>query len=91
MIVGLYLKKRTFTNGGVSLTVELEAIGREIAKRCGGDPLAARILGTMFSKCVKNEWLSLQNNKIWDLLDSDGSDIFKPVLKLSFDNLSTPS
>ena len=84
-------KKRTFTNGRIPLTLDLEVIGREIAKRCGGVPLAARVLGgTMSFKCDKNKWLEIQNNKIWDLLDEDNSDIFL-VLKLCFDLLPTPS
>ncbi|XP_050255689.1 putative disease resistance protein RGA3 [Quercus robur] len=84
-------KKRTFTNGRIPLTLDLEVIGREIAKRCGGVPWAARVLGgTMGFKCDKDKWLEIQNNKIWDLLDEDNSDIF-PVLKLCFDHLPTPS
>ncbi|XP_065621455.1 putative disease resistance protein RGA3 isoform X2 [Quercus suber] len=84
-------KKRTFTSGRIPLTLDLEVIGREIAKRCGGVPWAARVLGeTMRFKCDKNKWLEIQNNKVWDLLDEDNSDIFH-VLKLCFDHLPTPS
>ena len=62
-------KKITFTNGRIPLTLDLEVIGREITKRCGGVPLAARVLGgTMSFECDKNKWLEIQNNKIWDLL-----------------------
>ena len=65
----------------------MEVIGREIAKRCGGVPWAARVLGgTMSFECDKNKWLEIQNNTIWDLLDEDNSDIF-PVLKLCFDHI----
>ncbi|KAL4631826.1 hypothetical protein ACB092_04G005500 [Castanea dentata] len=85
------MKKRTFIDGRIPLTLDLEVVGREIAKRCGGIPLAARVLGgTMCFKFDKNKWLEIQNNKIWDLLDEDNSDIF-PVLKLCFDHLPTPS
>ena len=73
------------------LNLDLEAIGREIARRCRGVPLAARNLGGIMSfKCDKSEWLSYQNDKMWDLLDDDYSDILK-LLKLSFDHLPTPS
>ncbi|KAK4566161.1 hypothetical protein RGQ29_002397 [Quercus rubra] len=85
------IKKRIFINGRIPLTLDLEAIGREIAKRCGGIPLVARVLGgIMCFKFDKSKWLEIQNNKIWDLLDEDRSDIF-PVLKLCFDHLPTPS
>ena len=85
------MKKRAFIDGRIPLTLDLEVIGMEIAKRCGGVPLVARILGgTMCFQFDKNKWLEIQNNKIWDLLDEDNSDIF-PVLKLCFDHLPTPS
>ncbi|KAL4631809.1 hypothetical protein ACB092_04G004200 [Castanea dentata] len=85
------MKKRTFIDGRTPLTLDLEVIGREIAKRCGGVPWAARVLGgTMCFQFDKNKWLEIQNNKIWDLLDEDNSDMF-PVLKLCFDQLPTPS
>ncbi|KAK9997659.1 hypothetical protein SO802_022345 [Lithocarpus litseifolius] len=85
------LKKRAYANEGISLPLDLEAIGREIAKRCRGLPLAVRVLGKiMCFKCDKNDWLSIQNNEIWDSLDGDSSDVF-PILKLSFDHLPTPS
>ena len=86
------LKRRAFASGEISLNFELEAIGREIARRCRGVPLAARVLGgIMRFKFDKSEWLSFQNDKMWDLLDDDDdSDIFQ-LLKLSFDHLPTPS
>ena len=84
-------KKRSFTNGRIPLDLDLEVIGREIAKRCGGVPWVARVLGgTMCFIFDKIKWLEFQNNKIWDFLDEDNSDIF-PVLKLCFDHLPTPS
>ena len=84
-------KKRSFTNGRIPLDLDLEVIGREIAKRCGGIPWAARVLGgTMCFKFDKIKWLEIQKNKIWDFLDEENSDIF-PVLKLCFDHLPSPS
>ncbi|KAK4566063.1 hypothetical protein RGQ29_002314 [Quercus rubra] len=86
------MKKRTlFIDGRAPLNLDLEVIGREIAKRCGGVPWAARVLGgTMCFQFDKNKWLEIQNNKIWDLLYEDNSDMFH-VLKLCFDQLPTPS
>ena len=85
------MKKRTFIDGRTPLTLDLEVIGREIAKRCGGVPWVASVLGgTMCFKFDKSKWLEIQNNKIWDLLDEDDSNIF-PMLKLCFDHLPTPS
>ena len=82
------MKKRTFIT---PLTLDLKVFGREIAKRCGGVPWAARVLGgTMCLQFDKNKWLQIQNNKIWDLLDEDNIDMFL-VLKLCFDQLPTLS
>ncbi|XP_050259381.1 putative disease resistance protein RGA3 isoform X2 [Quercus robur] len=85
------LKERVFADEGKSLTFDLEASGREIAIKCRGVPLVARVLGeAMYFKCDKKEWLAIQNDKIWHLLDDDNGGIF-PTLKLWFDNLPIPS
>uniref|UniRef100_A0A2N9IZP9 BED-type domain-containing protein n=1 Tax=Fagus sylvatica TaxID=28930 RepID=A0A2N9IZP9_FAGSY len=82
-------EKIAFANERIPRTPDLEAIGREIAKKCGGLPLAARVLGgTTYFKDGKSEWLSIQDNKLWDLLDDDNNGVF-PILKLGFDYLPT--
>ncbi|KAL4631829.1 hypothetical protein ACB092_04G005800, partial [Castanea dentata] len=85
------LEKRVFADQGKSPTFDLKVSGMEIAKRCRGVPLVARILGeAMHVKCDEKEWLAIQNDKIWYLLDDDNGGIF-PALKLCFDNLPIPS
>ncbi|KAK4566083.1 hypothetical protein RGQ29_002323 [Quercus rubra] len=85
------LKKRAFADEGKSLTFDLEASGREIARRCGGVPLVARVVGgTMCFKCDKSEWLAIEKDKNWYLLDDNNNDIFS-MLKLCFDHLPAPS
>ena len=84
------IKKKVSLNERVLLTLELEAIGRDIAKKCGGVPLAAEVLGgTMSRKKEKSKWLAIQNNEIWNSLN--GSNEILPILKLSFDHLPSPS
>ncbi|XP_030940149.1 putative disease resistance protein RGA1 [Quercus lobata] len=84
------IKKKVSLNERVLLTPELEDIGRDIAKKCGGVPLAAEVLGgTMSRKKEKSEWLAIQNNEIWNSLN--GSNEMLPILKLSFDHLPSPS
>ncbi|KAK4566336.1 hypothetical protein RGQ29_002545 [Quercus rubra] len=81
------IKKRV---SAVPLTPDLEAIGRNIAKKCGGVPLVAKVLGgTMSLKKVKSQWLTIQNSEVWSSL-RDSNDML-PILKLSFDYLSPPS
>ena len=84
------IKKKLSLNETIPLTPDLEAIGREIAKKCGGIPLLARVLGgAMYCKKEKSEWLAIQNNRVWDSLnDSNG---ILSILKLSFDHLYPPS
>lgn len=80
------IKERVFGSGGASIPSDLEAIGREIAERCRGVPLAARVLGgTMRIKREKKDWLSIQESKVWEV--SGYNDRILPILKLSFDHL----
>ncbi|KAL4631969.1 hypothetical protein ACB092_04G017900 [Castanea dentata] len=86
----LIFKEKAFANERIPVTPDLEDIGRKIAKRCGGNPLAARVLGgMMYLKEDKSEWLLIQNSKTWDSME-DNNGVF-PILKLSFDHLPTPS
>ncbi|KAM4105761.1 hypothetical protein ACB094_04G017000 [Castanea mollissima] len=81
------IKKRV---SSIPLTQDLEAIGRDIAKKCGGVPLAAKVLGGMMCrKKEMSEWLALLNNEI--LNSPHGSNGMLPILKLSFDHLPLPS
>jgi len=46
----------------------LEEIGRKIAKKGGGLPIAAKTIGgLMRSKIVEKEWTSILNSDIWNL------------------------
>uniref|UniRef100_A0A7N2MVT1 Disease resistance protein RGA3 n=1 Tax=Quercus lobata TaxID=97700 RepID=A0A7N2MVT1_QUELO len=74
----------------IPLTPDLETIGYDIAKKCGGVPLAAKVLGgTMTRKNEKSEWLAIQSNEIWNF--PGASNKMLPILKLSFDHLRSPS
>ncbi|XP_048426031.1 putative disease resistance protein RGA3 [Pyrus x bretschneideri] len=82
------MKNRAFTNGS---DPEFDTIGREIAENCGGVPLVAKVLGgILHTKKSVEEWSSFKNSKIWDNLLKE-EDRIMPVLRLSFDNLESPS
>ncbi|KAK9990018.1 hypothetical protein SO802_025003 [Lithocarpus litseifolius] len=81
------IKKRVSTNERIPLSQDLEDIGREIAKRCQGIPLVARVLGgTMSNNIEESEWLAIQNSEVWSSLN--GENEILSTLKLSFNHLS---
>ncbi|KAL3749059.1 hypothetical protein ACJRO7_010193 [Eucalyptus globulus] len=62
-------------------------IGKKIAERCKGLPLAAKMLGGVLrTKSNLDEWEDTLNNKIWDLLTVENDEVL-PVLKLSYVHL----
>ncbi|XP_065619033.1 putative disease resistance protein RGA3 [Quercus suber] len=81
------IKKTVSTKERIPLSQHQEDIGREIAKRCQGIPLVARVLGgTMSNKIEEREWLAIQNSEVWSSLH--GENEILSILKLSFDHLS---
>ncbi|XP_022761465.1 putative disease resistance protein RGA3 [Durio zibethinus] len=79
------IKERAFGKRGGLVSSDLKDIGMEIARKCGGVPLVASILGgTMGLKLEKDTWLSIKNSDAWKL--GNNNEIL-PTLKLSFDNL----
>ncbi|CAH1435921.1 unnamed protein product [Lactuca virosa] len=65
---------------------ELEEIGREIAKKCGGLPLLLNLIGGMLTNNNnRGKWLAIKNSKLWDLQDK--TQRVQKSLELSFDNL----
>ncbi|XP_026421981.1 disease resistance protein RGA2-like [Papaver somniferum] len=79
-------QKIAFGSGGVEKTEKLIKIGKNIAKKCGGLPLATKLLGgMMYSKRGENEWLSVENNVIWN--HPEGEEKIIKILKLRYDHL----
>ncbi|XP_042029457.1 disease resistance protein RGA2-like [Salvia splendens] len=79
------IQAKTF--GKEDIPSEFEAIGRKIATRCQGLPLAANVVGGALCNKSEEEWLSIEEK--W--LSHDEGDRITEILKLSFDNLSLPS
>ncbi|KAF8037931.1 hypothetical protein BT93_B0700 [Corymbia citriodora subsp. variegata] len=67
--------------------LDFKTIGRKIAERCKGLPLAAKMLGgTLHNKKNPNEWEDTLNNKIWDLPMAENGEVL-PILNLSYVHL----
>ncbi|XP_047959556.1 disease resistance protein RGA2-like [Salvia hispanica] len=79
------IKAKTF--GKEDIPSEFEAIGRKIATRCQGLPLAANVVGGALCNKSEEEWILIEEK--W-LSYNEGGHITR-ILKLSFDNLSLSS
>ncbi|KAL3749115.1 hypothetical protein ACJRO7_010241 [Eucalyptus globulus] len=66
---------------------EFETIGKKIAKRCKGLPLAAKMFGgALRNKMKPSEWEDTLNNLIWDLPTTKNDEVL-PIMKLSYVHL----
>uniref|UniRef100_A0A6N2K267 AAA+ ATPase domain-containing protein n=1 Tax=Salix viminalis TaxID=40686 RepID=A0A6N2K267_SALVM len=82
------IKQKVSGDGGATLAADLESIGKEIAKKCGGLPLLAKVLGGTLRRKETQEWRSILNSRFWDT--RDGNEAFR-ILRLNFDYLSSPT
>ncbi|GLT33390.1 hypothetical protein SLA2020_079860 [Shorea laevis] len=74
----------------ISISSNLKNIGVEIAKKCGGLPLAATIIGgTLSRESQTSEWEAIRDNDAWNLNSKDGERILS-ILRISFDHLPPP-
>ncbi|XP_050380431.1 putative disease resistance protein RGA3 [Argentina anserina] len=85
----LILKDKAVAGRSASMSKEQETTGKEIAKKCGGVPLVAKVLGDMLRSKTIDEWRSIVSSKIWD--SPEGEKRILSILKLSFDELKPPS
>ncbi|KAM6547030.1 hypothetical protein CsatB_027766 [Cannabis sativa] len=63
---------------------ELQSIGKEIAKKCNGLPLAAKVLGGLLRSTLDAErWKQIAKNTIWELSDKR-SKVLPAALEVSY-------
>ncbi|CAL5394443.1 unnamed protein product [Camellia sinensis] len=81
----LLFKQRAFGDGNEEQP-NLVAIGKEIVKKCGGVPLAAKALGGLMRfKSEETDWHFVKESEIWNLPQDKNSIL--PLLRLSYYNL----
>ncbi|GMJ12804.1 hypothetical protein like AT3G14470 [Hibiscus trionum] len=79
-------KQKAFGMGTSEGNADLETIGRQIVRRCGGVPLAIKAIGSILSsKRQESEWLHVRDSEIWDL--EDEASRMLAVLRLSYEHL----
>ncbi|KAL3498853.1 hypothetical protein ACH5RR_041585 [Cinchona calisaya] len=88
----MLFEKIAFAEGGAIRTRALVDIGQRIVKRCGGVPLAIKVIGgLLYSKKDEWEWLEIDNStEIWNNPNS-GVDKISSSIKLSYDHLPSLS
>ncbi|KAH0646753.1 hypothetical protein KY290_034388 [Solanum tuberosum] len=81
----LLFMKRAFENQE-KINPNLVAIGKEIVKKCGGVPLAAKTLGGLLRfEEQEREWEHIRDSEIWNLPQDESSIL--PALRLSYHHL----
>ncbi|XP_078152657.1 putative disease resistance protein RGA3 [Carex rostrata] len=79
----LLFEKRAFTLGNNDATSKLVTIGKQIVRKCGGVPLAAKVLGSLMRfKRREREWLAIRDNGILNITNVE--DEILPSLRLSY-------
>ncbi|KAI3995686.1 hypothetical protein MKX01_018747 [Papaver californicum] len=87
----LFKHRASFSDEDETTYPELEKIGREIMKRCGGIPLAAIALGGLLQgERNEKQWLFVKSSELWELEDNT-SDAILPALQLSYNHLPSNS
>ncbi|KAL0423961.1 UNVERIFIED_CONTAM: Disease resistance protein RGA2 [Sesamum radiatum] len=81
------IKMRAFSNEE-EISEHLENIGRKIARKCGGLPLAANMIGATLQRKDIDDWTSVLQSGFSNS-NGDTSGVLQ-VLKLSFDRLPSP-
>ncbi|KAL0434457.1 UNVERIFIED_CONTAM: putative disease resistance RPP13-like protein 1 [Sesamum latifolium] len=83
----LLMKRVAFDGRSEADNDELQEIGKKIANKCKGLPLAVKVLGSLLRfKDTKEEWESILDSEIWQLEEAE-VDLF-PHLFLSYNELS---
>lgn len=59
-----------FRNGRLGCDPQLEVVGKRILKKCGGVPLAAKMMGGLLHDQDYKVWVEIWRSKQWDSMDA---------------------
>ncbi|XP_027336890.1 putative disease resistance protein RGA1 [Abrus precatorius] len=80
------LKNIAFEDNSKRVNQNLESMGKEIAKKCKGVPLAVKTLGGLLrGQNEESEWENVLHGDLWKLCEEQDS--IMPILKLSYQKL----
>ncbi|XP_027335052.1 putative disease resistance protein RGA3 isoform X2 [Abrus precatorius] len=81
------LKSVAFEDDFKGVNRNLESVGKEIARKCKGVPLAVKTLGGLLrGQNEESDWENVLHGDFWKLCEEQDS--IMPILKLSYHNLS---
>ena len=81
-------KQMAFRKGQKMINPNLEAIGKDIVRKCCGVPLAIKTIGrTLYFKETESDWLYIKDKELKDLTQGAYGSGILPILKLSYDHL----
>ncbi|KAG2538906.1 hypothetical protein PVAP13_9NG473300 [Panicum virgatum] len=82
----LLFKSNACGNEKYHMPRKLKAIGRQIANKLKGNPLAAKTVGALLRKTLSTEhWMNILDNEDWKSLER--TDGIMPALRLSYSHL----
>ncbi|MQL95885.1 hypothetical protein Taro_028555 [Colocasia esculenta] len=81
--------QHAFEGRDPNLFQNLVVIGKEIARRCGGVPLAAKTLGGLLHTKDDKEWNKILKSEVWNAIINQEDSII-PILRLSYQHLPAP-
>lgn len=82
----LFFKRCIFGDENYQGRRKLQKIGKEIVAKLGGNPLAAKSVGTLLKRRLEEDyWQRISDGVEWTLLE--GSDDIMPALMLSYNHL----
>ncbi|GLT28019.1 hypothetical protein SLA2020_029780 [Shorea laevis] len=72
-----------------SIPSDLEGIGQDIERQCGGLPLVASVMGgTLGREISTDKWKEIRDDRAW--MSQDKNNKILSILKISFDRLPSP-